>query len=64
LLRSRDQRLFNYSDAEKADEFPPHHGIYGLLAENHLRKSLIRSPSERHAPHRSKNGLLMSALGH
>src|SRR5262249_49579332 len=32
------------------------------LAENHLRKSLIRSSSESYAPHRSRTRELMSAM--
>src|SRR5262249_787950 len=63
-LRSRGQRPCNYCAAEKLDEFPPFHGIYSLLAENHLAKSLIRSWTESYAPHCSRTRELMSALGH
>src|SRR5215472_17552431 len=34
------------------------------LAENHLRKSLIRSSSESYVPHCIRVGRPMSALGH
>jgi hypothetical protein len=37
---------------------------FSPLAENHLRESLIRPSSESYAPHRSRTGKLMSALGH
>src|SRR5215472_15403469 len=61
-LRSRGQRPCNDRTSGKPDEFPPHHGITPL-AENHLGESLIRSSSESYAPHCSKTGSLMSALG-
>jgi hypothetical protein len=41
---------------DEHDEFPPPHGIFSPLAENHLLEILIRSSSESYAPHRSKMG--------
>jgi hypothetical protein len=48
--------------AKKPDEFPRLMGFIPL-AENHLCKSLIRSPNRRNATHRGKTGELMSLMG-